>query len=211
MLVLDPRKDLKHLYSPSAKEPVLVDVPAMQFVMIDGAIEEGQAPSTSPGFQEIMPALYGAAYALKFMSKKRKEDPVDYPVMPLEGLWWVEDGHFDLAGPGNWRYTLMIMEPPQVTAEMFQEALRQLRAKKPSPALDRLRLRTFHEGPSVQIMHIGPYATEPATVERLHAFARDRGLNLEGRHHEIYLGNPQTAAPEKLKTVLRHAVKRGGA
>ena len=91
---------------------------------------------------------------------------------------------------------------------MFQEALHQLRAKRPSPALDRLRLQTWHEGQAVQIMHIGPYATEPATVERLHVFARERGLKLEGRHHEIYLGNPQTAAPEKLKTVLRHAVER---
>jgi hypothetical protein len=211
MLTLDLKKDLKHLYAPSVKEPVVVDVPAMQFLMIDGGIEKGQSPSTSPGFQEVMPALYGAAYTLKFMAKKRQEDPIDYPVMPLEGLWWVEDGHFDIAGPDNWRYTLMIMEPPQVTTEMFQEALRQLRAKKPNPALERLRLETFHEGLAVQIMHIGPYATEPATVERLHAFARERGLRLEGRHHEIYLGNPQTAAPEKLKTILRHAVEKGAA
>jgi hypothetical protein len=208
MQTLDLKKDLKHLYAPSAKEPTLVDAPPMQFVMIDGAIEEGKSPSTSPGFQEVMPALYGAAYTLKFMAKKRQEDPIDYPVMPLEGLWWVEDGHFDLADPGNWHYTLMIMEPPQVTAEMFQEALRQLRAKKPSPALNRLRLETFHEGPAVQIMHVGPYATEPATVARLHAFAEARGLTLGGRHHEIYLGNPQTAAPEKLKTILRHAVQQ---
>ncbi|MDP3047656.1 MAG: GyrI-like domain-containing protein [Chloroflexota bacterium] len=211
MQTLDLKKDLKNLYSPSAKEPTLVDVPAMQFVMIDGAIEEGQTPSTSSGFQEVMQALYGAAYTLKFMSKKRKEDPIDYPVMPLEGLWWVEDGHFDIAKPGNWHYTLMIMEPPHITAEMFQEALRQLRAKRPSPALDRLRLETFHEGPAVQIMHIGPYATESATVERMHAFARQQEYRLEGKHHEIYLGDPRTAAPEKLKTVLRHAVEKADA
>ena len=105
----------------------------------------------------------------------------------------------------------MIMKPAHITAEMFQEALRQLRAKRPNPALDRLRLDTFHEGPSVQIMHIGPYATEPATVERMHAYAREHGFRLEGKHHEIYLGNPQTAAPEKLKTVLRHAVEKAGA
>ena len=183
----------------------------MQFVMIDGAIEEGQTPSTSSGFQEVTQAIYGAAYTLKFMSKKRKEDPTDYPVMPLEGLWWVEDGHFDIAKPGNWHYTLMIMEPPHITAEMFQEALRQLRAKRPSPALDRLRLETFHEGPAVQIMHIGPYATESATVERMHAFARQQEYRLEGKHHEIYLGDPRQTAPEKLKTVLRHAVEKAGA
>ncbi len=209
METLDLKKDLKHLYAPSAKEPVLVDVPPMQFIMIDGTIQPGETPSTSTGFQEVMQALYGAAYTLKFMAKKRQVDPFDYPVMPLEGLWWVEDGHFDLASPGNWHYTLMIMVPPQVTTAMFQEAVHQLRVKRPGAALDRLRLQVFHEGQAVQIMHVGPYATEPATVERLHVFARERGLTLEGKHHEIYLGNPQTAAPEKLKTVLRHAVDQG--
>ena len=93
MTQLDLRKQWKHLYAPSAKEVELVDVPEFKFVMIDGRIEPGEAPGTSPGFEEAMAALYSAAYTLKFMSKLRKEDPIDYPVMALEGLWWVEDGH----------------------------------------------------------------------------------------------------------------------
>ena len=96
MTTLDLRKQWKHLYAPSAKKVELVDVPEFKFVMIDGRIEPGEAPGTSPGFGEAMAALYGAAYTLKFMSKLRKEDPIDYPVMALEGLWWVEDGEFDI-------------------------------------------------------------------------------------------------------------------
>ena len=94
MAQLDLRKQWKHLYAPSAKKVELVDVPELKFVMIDGRIEPGEAPGTSPGFEEAMGALYSAAYTLKFMSKLRKEDPIDYPVMALEGLWWVEDGKF---------------------------------------------------------------------------------------------------------------------
>jgi hypothetical protein len=100
----------------------------------------------------------------------------------------------------------MIMQPGHIDRAMFQEALAQLRRKKPSPGLDRLRLETFAEGLSMQIMHIGPYSAEPATIEKMHAFARDNGYSLRGRHHEIYLGDPRTAAPEKLKTVLRQPV-----
>jgi hypothetical protein len=208
MRILEMKKDLKHLYQPSAKEPVLIDVPPMQFIMIDGAIEKGQSPGTSPGFADAMQAMYGMAYTLKFAAKKRAVDPVDYPVMAMEGLWWVDDGHFDLASPGNWVYTLMIMEPAVVTQTMFSDALGQLRAKRPSEAMARLRLAEFHEGLSVQIMHIGPYATEPATVDRMRAFATARGYRTRGRHHEIYLGNPLKAAPEKLKTVLRLPVEK---
>jgi hypothetical protein len=120
---LDLRKDLKYLYAPSAKKVEVVDVPAFNFFMIDGAIEPGEGPDTSPLFQENMQALYGAAYTLKFMAKLRKENPVDYPVMALEGLWWVEDGHFDTNVKDNWFYTVMILQPDLVTPEMFAEAL----------------------------------------------------------------------------------------
>jgi hypothetical protein len=205
---LDLRRELKHLYLPSAKEPAIVDVPAMQFVMVDGAIEPGGAPGISPQFAENMQALYGAAYTLKFMSKHRKENPVDYTVQALEGLWWVDDGHFDISQPGNWKYTVMIMQPPHITQDMFQEAVRKAAAKKPSSALARLRLETFAEGLSVQIMHVGPYSEEPATVARMEAYARDHGYRLAGCHHEIYMGDPRLADPKKLKTVLRHPVEQ---
>jgi hypothetical protein len=214
MQKLDLKKGLKHLYVPSAKKIELVDVPPMSFTMLDGAIEPGQAPGTSPLFQENMQALYGVAYTLKFTAKLRREDPVDYPVMALEGLWWVEDGVFDIQKPGNWKYTLMIMQPDLVTAEMFADALAQLRRKKgDQPAFARLRLERFCEGPSVQTMHIGPYATEPATIQRMQAFMQENGytdlVGLGGKHHEIYMGDPRRADPEKLKTVLRHPVRKG--
>lgn len=213
METLDLKKELKYLYMPSPKKIELVDVPRFQFLMIDGAIQPGEMPGESPLFQENMGALYGAAYTLKFSAKFRKQGPFDYPVMASEGLWWVEDGFFDITRPGNWKYTLMIMQPDQVTAAMFAEALEQLRKKKgDQPAFARLRLEAFAEGLCVQTMHVGPYATEPATIERMKTFMAGNGLRdrvgLGGRHHEIYIGNPLRADPSKLKTVLRHPVER---
>ncbi len=203
---LDLRKQLKYLYSPSAKKVEVVDVPAFNFAMIDGAIEPDASPGTSPGFQEATQALYGIAYTLKFMTKQRKSNPVDYPVMALEGLWWVEDGQFDIQKPGNWKYTLMILQPDLVTTEMFSDGLAQLQKKKPSPAVERLRLERFHEGLCLQIMHIGPYADEPASVAKMTAFAQENGYSLQYNHHEIYIGNPLRADPAKLKTILRHPI-----
>jgi hypothetical protein len=209
MQILDLKKELKPFFAPSPKKIDLLDVPAFNFLMIDGAIEPGQGPGTSPAFQENMSALYGAAYTLKFMFKKRSLDPVDYPVMALEGLWWVEDGHFDIKIKDNWFYTVMILVPGMVSQEHFAEALSQLRKKKgDQPAFSRLRLEAFTEGLCVQTMHIGAYADEPATLERMEAFVRENGLVMCGRHHEIYLGNPLLADPAKLKTILRHPVQK---
>ncbi|MFZ5819794.1 MAG: GyrI-like domain-containing protein [Chloroflexota bacterium] len=219
MQTLDLKKELKYLYQPSAKKIEVVDAPAMNFIMIDGGIEPYEKPGTSPLFQENMGALYGAAYTLKFSAKLRKENPFDYPVMASEGLWWVEDGLFDITQPGNWKYTLMIMQPDLVTPEMFADALAQLRKKKgDQPAFARLRLERFCEGLCVQTMHVGPYATEPATLERMRAFMAENGLRdlvgsavgPGGKHHEIYMGNPLRADPSKLKTVLRHPVEKVG-
>jgi hypothetical protein len=213
MKTLDLKKDLKYLYQPSAKKVEIVQVPRLQFAMIDGAIEKGMEPGTSPGFQEAMQALYGISYTLKFMLKKRKTNPIDYPVMALEGLWWVEDGFFDITVKDNWFYRLMILQPDIITKDVFAEGLEQIRRKKgDSPALSRLRLEHFEEGLCVQTMHIGPYATEPATIERMRAFAsensyRDR-VGPNGKHHEIYLGDPRIADPTKLKTVLRHPIEK---
>ena len=210
---LDLKRDLKYLYAPRAGKIEMVDVPEMGFLMIDGDIKPDEMPGTSPLFAENLQALYGAAYTLKFTAKQRKEDPVDYPVLALEGLWWVEDGRFDLRKPGNWKYTVMIMQPDLVTGEMFAEALAQLRKKKGDlPAIARLRLERFHEGPSVQALHVGPYATEPATMDRMQQFMQENGyidqVGLGGDHHEIYLGNPLRADPARLKTVLRHPVRK---
>jgi hypothetical protein len=206
---LDLKKELKFLYSPSAKKVELLEVPAFNFLMIDGAIEPGKGPGTSPLFQENMQVLYVAAYSLKFMMKLRQESPVDYPVMALEGLWWVEDGHFDIKIKDNWFYTLMILVPDLITPEMLAEVLTQLRKKKGDLAgFSRLRLENFREGLSFQVLHIGPYDTEPATVAKMDAFALENGFVKTGKHHEIYLGNPLRADPAKLKTILRHPVEK---
>jgi len=211
MKVLDLRKQYKDLYQPSARKPVLVKVPRLQFAMIDGAIEKGSEPGKSPSFAEATQAMYGIAYTLKFMLKKRKTNAIDYPVMALEGLWWVEDGMFDITIKDNWFYTLIIMQPDVITPDIFEEAREQVRKKRgDSPALSKARLEHFEEGPCVQIMHIGPYATEPATIEVMRAFTTEQGyrdrVGLGGKHHEIYMSDPRRVAPDKVKTVLRHPV-----
>ena len=211
MKTLDLKKEFKHLYQPSAKKVKVVQVPRLQFAMIDGAIEKGSEPGKSPMFAEATQALYSISYTLKFMLKKRKTNAIEYPVMALEGLWWVEDGMFDITIKDNWFYTLMIMQPEVITPDVFTEGLEQVRKKKgDSEMLSKLRLEYLEEGLCVQTMHIGPYATEPATVERMRAFAHENSyrdcVGSGGKHHEIYLGDPRKADPAKLKTVLRHPV-----
>jgi hypothetical protein len=213
MKTLDLKKEFKHLYQPSAKKAELVQVPCLQFAMIDGAIEKGSEPGKSPSFAEATQAMYSMTYTLKFMLKKRKTEAIDYPVMALEGLWWVEDGIFDITVKDNWFYTLMILQPEVITPEIFEEAREQVRKKRgESASLSRVRRGKFEEGLSVQTMHIGPYATEPATIQRMKTFAQENGyrdrVGLGGKHHEIYLGDPRKADPAKLKTVLRHPVER---
>ena len=202
MTKIDLKKELKHLYNPSAKEVVVVDVPPMNFLMIEG---EGD-PNTAQEYQEAIEALYAVAYALKFMVKKGRS-AVDYTVMPPEGLWWTEDmREFSTENKDIWKWTMMIMQPEYVTRELFEEALLQVKEKKNPPALDKMSFETFHEGLAVQTMHIGPYSAEGPTIERMHSFARENGYQLRGKHHEIYLSDPRRAAPEKIKTVLRQPV-----
>jgi hypothetical protein len=210
MLVLDLKKQYKHLYQPPAGKVQLVDVPDLQFLMVDGAIEPGQAPGTSPGFEQVMGALYGAAYTLKFTFKKRSQEPVDYPVMALEGLWRIESGEFDINVKDNWGYTLMILVPDVVRPDDFAAAIAQLETKKPNPANARLRLERFREGLCVQALHLGPYATEPETLDKMRAFAQESGYRLRHGHHEIYMGDPRRGDPSKLKTVLRYPIEPEG-
>lgn len=205
---LDLRKEFKHLYAPSAKQAELVKVRKLNFVMMDGKIEPGASPDTSQELQEAMQALYGVSYTLKFMSKQRKTNPMDYTVMALEGLWWVESGEFSFDKKDNWCWTLMMMQPKHVTAKMVQEALQKLKEKKDSPALAKLEFKSFQEGLCVQIMHVGPYSEEPRSLERMQALADERGYVYRGKHHEIYMGDPRRAKPDKLKTILRHPVER---
>ena len=211
MKTLDLKKQFKHLYQPSAKKIEAIQIPKLQFAMVSGAIEKGSEPGKSPSFAEATQALYRLSYTLKFMLKKRKTDAIDYTVMALEGLWWVEDGFFDITVKDNWFYTLMIMQPNVITKDIFEEAREQARKKKgDSETLSKVKLAHFEEGLCVQVMHIGPYATEPATIERMREFMTENGLKdnvgPKGKHHEIYLSDPRKAAPDKMKTILRHPV-----
>ena len=200
---IDLRKNLKYLYQPSVSEVELVRVPKFNYLMIDG---EGD-PNSSPSFQEAVQSLYAVAYTLKFMIKKEKS--VDYPVMALDGLWWTDDmSQFSMENRGSWRWTLMILQPSVVTKSLFMKALRQAKEKKGFAALSKIRLEPYMEGLSVQIMHVGPYAEEAPAIQKLHAAARERGCELRGKHHEIYLGDPRKSKPEKLKTVLRQPIQK---
>jgi hypothetical protein len=200
---VDFKKTLKHLYSVSAEEPAIVDVPSLRFAMVDGAGD----PSGSVEFQQAMEALYSVSYTLKFTLKKSQG--FDYVVPPPEGLWWMEgESGFDVRRKDLWRWTLMIMQPEPMTSELFAEAVAQVKEKRNPPGLVRLRFERYDEGLSAQVLHLGPYAAEVATIAKLHAFIRDRGYDLRGKHHEIYLSDPRRSAPEKMKTILRQPVTR---
>ena len=205
MSKVDFKKEWKHLYRPSAARFELVDVPPMNFLMIDGRGD----PNTAQAYQEALEALYAVAYKVKFISKR--ELAKDYVVPPIEGLWWAEDMEtFTLEVDKNaWEWTMMIMQPEWVSEEMVAEAIKQVARSKNPPALSLLRTERYHEGLSVQIMHIGPYDEEGPTLARMHAeFIPQNGLEENGKHHEIYLSDPRRVAPEKLRTVLRQPVKR---
>jgi hypothetical protein len=198
---VDLRKELKELYNPSTKEFSVVDVPAMNFLMVDG-----EGSPASPQYREDIEALFSVSYALKFMVKKDRG--VDYVVMPLEGLWWVDDmSKFSVERKDEWKWTSMIMQPKYVTAEDVKVAVEQVRKKKDLAALSKLRFESFHEGTAAQIMHIGPYSAEGPNIAKIHAFILSSGHTLSGKHHEIYLNNPVKTAPAKLKTILRQPMK----
>lgn len=199
MKKIDYKKEWKHLYRPSAKEVSVVDVPEMNFLMIDGAGD----PNNSQDFQDAVEVLFSLSYTLKFMIKKG-EQAVDYGVMPLEGLWWAEDmAQFDINDKSNWLWTLLIMQPEFVTPALAAEATAQVKKKKNLAALPEVRFESYAEGQAAQILHIGPFSEEGPKIEKLHAFIAANGYELAGKHHEIYLSDIRRAAPEKWKTVIR--------
>jgi len=199
MAKIDYRKELSVLYKASAKTAHIVDVPQMNFLMVDG---EGD-PNSSQDFQDAVEALYSLSYTLKFTIKTGKS-AVDYRVPPLEGLWWADDMSAFKSGRKNeWKWTLMIMQPEFVTPDLVDAAIEKVRSKKNPVALSKVRFEPFNEGSAAQILHIGPYSEEGPTIEKLHVFIRDSGHEPAGKHHEIYLGDPRRAAPEKLRTIIR--------
>jgi hypothetical protein len=206
---LDLRKEWKELYAPSARHVDVVTVPRFQFAMIDGQIEDGQPPEQSESFQEALNVLYGVTYTLKFMSKLREAEPINYRIMALEGLWWTESGKFDFDRKQDWHFTLMIVQPDHIDRKMYQEAISSLREKKGEiPALGQLRFEAFEEGLCMQILHVGAYDLEPMTIARLKDFSADNGYRINGKHHEIYLSDPRRAKPDKIRTILRYPIEK---
>lgn len=196
---IDYKRELKHLYKPSPHKIEFREVPEMNFLMIDGAGD----PNTSIAYKEAIEALFGLSYSLKFMIK-RGALGIDYGVMPLEGLWCVEDmSKFDENKKGDWKWTAMIMQPEMVTRDMVAIATKEVRKKKNPKALSKIRFEAFKEGKAVQTLHIGPFSEEGPIIKKVHNFITENGYKLHGKHHEIYLSDIRRAAPEKWKTIIR--------
>jgi hypothetical protein len=202
MKTIDLKKILKPLYTASATKPALIDVPPMNTLMIDGT-----GDPNGPAFQEAVGSLYSVAYTLKFTFKKEKG--IDYPVMALEGLWCADDLSDFLKGRReSWKWTLFIVLPDVVGKKDVAQAVAAVKKKAKFPRFPELRFERFAEGKAAQIMHVGPYAAEGPTIEKLHRFIEEQGYRLRGAHHEIYMGDPRRAAPEKLRTILRQPVSK---
>ena len=201
---IDLKKALKQFYSPPTGKFSIVDVPVMNFIMIDG---EGD-PNKSQEYRDAIESLYAISYTIKFIV--RKEKSIDYGVMPLEGLWWADDmTRFTTGNKDIWKWTAMIMQPQYISKELFKQAIEQVGKKKNLASLASARFQSFQEGLSAQIMYLGPFSGEGPTIDKLHNYIRDSGHNFDGlnqKHHEIYLSDFRKTAPEKLKTVIRQPI-----
>jgi hypothetical protein len=207
---LDFKKALKHLFSASANKAAIVEVPECQYLMVDG---EGD-PKNNPHFSQAMQTLYGILYGLKmgwkFEKLERPHGYVDFTVAPPEALWWMADGGvFDIAQRSDWRWTQLIMMPDFATKEMVYAVAAEVRHKKGEASIAPYRFERWEEGTCVQIMHLGTYDAEAPALEKMHRFAKENGYEMHGKHHEIYLSDPRRTAPEKIKTILRHPVRKG--
>jgi len=210
MPTFDFKKEYKDLYLPKTT-PSLIEVPVMTYLMING---KGN-PNTEPSYKKSVEALYSLAYAIK-MSKMGSQQPegyFDFVVPPLEGLWWLEGQPFDgtvINRKDDFQWIMMLRQPEFVTAKVLESTKIGVVKKKPDLDLRGVRLETLAEGLCAQIMHIGPYDAEPASIAQLDAFIQEKGFRTEmqgmRQHHEIYLSDPNKTEPEKLKTVIRHPI-----
>ncbi len=189
-------------YKATAGRFDVVDVPALQYLMIDGHGD----PNTAASYADALATLYPVAYKLKFFSKGELER--DYVVMPLEALWWADDmvAFTTARDKSRWDWTAMILTPDWITHDVFDEVVDGIEG---TPALELLRLDRLAEGLCVQTLHIGPYDDEGPVLAAMHdEYLPANGLTLRGKHHEIYLSDPRRVAPDKLRTILRQPVTR---
>lgn len=205
MQTLDLIKQYQQFYLQPRSIVSLVQVPKLSFLMIDGK----GSPKDNPEYSAAVGALYSVAYTLKFAAKKGPLQ-VDFKVMPLEGLWWAEDmREFSLEDRGTWLWRMMIMQPDIITPDMFRQTVQDVRKKKNPPRLEEVRLENFEEGLSAQVFHLGPYGeAERPSVNQLHAYLKENGYALRGKHHEIYFNSPLRADPAKLKTIIRQPAEK---
>jgi len=197
----DYKLELKQFYAAKVGTPVVVQVPTMNFIMIDGK----GGPNTGQEYVDAIQTLYPVAYAIKFTCKLTRGS--DFGVMPLEGLWWTQDmTKFSAEDKRNWLWTAMIMQPDVVTDDIYDQAVQQVKEKKSANALGKLRFAPHEEGRAAQVLYVGPYSDEGPAIKELHQFIKEQDGALTAtskHHHEIYLGDPRRTAPAKLKTIIR--------
>lgn len=198
----DPKRAIASYTARSGRFDV-IDVPELAYCMIDGHGD----PNTAPEYAAAVEALYAVSYTAKFRSKRELDR--DYVVGPLEGLWSADDpSTFVTREKSAWSWTMMIWQPDWLTPELVAEATSAATAK--AAGAERVRFGRLTEGRSVQTLHLGSYDDEGPTLARLHdEFMPEHGLRFNGRHHEVYLGDPRRTAPEKLRTILRQPVAEG--
>lgn len=209
-MAFDYKKECKELYMPKNK-PAIVTVPSMNFIAVRG---QGDPNAEDGEYNQAISLLYGIAYTIK-MSKKgdhQIEGYFDFVVPPLEGFWW-QDGvkGIDYSRKEDFKWISVIRLPDFVTPAVLGWAIDEA-TKKKEMDFQKVEFLTYDEGLCVQCMHIGPYDDEPATVALMHSFIKDQGYALDitekRHHHEIYLSDPRKVAPEKMKTVIRHPIKK---
>lgn len=198
---VDLRLELGPLYA-ATSSPQMVFVPEMQFVAFDGL-----GDPSSPRFHAATSALFHVAYAARSLVRAGPTG-LDYPVMPLECLWSGPAGEpLDAADRSAWSWTLMIMQPSQVTAQVFQAALETAAEQSRGEAVTMdVTQRTLSEGRAAQVLHRRPFSDEGPTVRALHDFIAAHDARSSGRHHEIYLTDPRLSPSEQWRTILRQPV-----
>jgi len=202
----DVKKAHRDLYAASAADFAVVEVPELQYLAVDGRGD----PNTAASFAGAVEALYGMSFTLKFASKTGLGR--DFVVAPLEALWRAEDPRaFAELRKESWEWTLLMHQPEWITEEMAATAAAAVAEKRPNPSLELVRMLTLTEGTCVQILHVGSYESESATLDRMHRrFMPEHGLAFNGDHHEIYLSDPRRTAEAKLRTILRQPVRPVG-
>lgn len=213
---IDYKKKYKELYLPKTR-PMEILVPKMNFIMVDG---KGDPNNKEGEYPKAIELLYAISYTIKMNKEIRKEIEgyFDYVVPPLEGLWWLEDDDMDFSKKHKYIWTSMIRQPEFVTKEIFELACNEVKKKKPNLDVSKARFEAFNEGLCVQCMHIGPFDDEYKTTAKIDEYLKENnliddicGVNEDGkikRHHEIYLSDPRRCNVEKMKTVVRHPVRR---